>query len=58
MTIGKFSIFAGLLFAFIAINILLLGNITREVGAMICFILTGIAGIGFIGYGLAIKDDY
>lgn len=58
MTIGEFSIFAGILFAFLAIIILLFGDIAHEIGAMICFILTCTAAGGFIGYGLTIKDNY
>lgn len=56
MTISEFSIFAGILFAFLAIIILLFGDIAYEVGARICFILTGTAAGTFIGYGLATKD--
>ena len=56
MTTGEFSIFAGILFAFLAIIILLFGNVAYEVGARICFILTGTAAGTFIGYGLATKD--
>lgn len=57
MTIGEFSIFAGILFIFLAIMILLFGDIVHEAGATFCFILTCAAAGGFIGYGLAIKDD-
>lgn len=56
MTTGEFSIFAGILLAFLAIIILLFGNVAYEVGARICFILTGTAAGTFIGYGLATKD--
>lgn len=58
MTISEFSIFAGILFAFLAIIILLFGDIGHETGAMLCFILTCTWTGVFIGHGLAIKDDY
>ena len=58
MTISEFSIFGGILFAFLAIIILLFGDIGHETGAMLCFILTCIWAGVFIGHGLTIKDDY
>ena len=58
MTIGEFSIFGGILFIFLAIIILLFGDIVHEAGATFCFILTCSAAGGFIGHGLATKDDY
>lgn len=58
MTMGKFSIFTGILFIFLAIIILLFGDIIHEAGATFCFILTSTAAGGFIGHGLAVKDDY
>ena len=56
MTTGEFSIFAGILLAFLAIIILLFGDIVHEAGAMFCFILTCAAAGGFIGHGLDIKE--